>query len=126
MRKFLRTAAATLLFALGIPYGPSQSHAAPADPQRFLKVKEWRGVLTTKAESSGQQKDTYSSTTWSSAISVSGRFQLKPHHDSRNLDSLSWRGKGEAVIRVTGKRFTQFPRRLSPKRSWVTTRTPSR
>ena len=97
-----------LALSQSVAFLPRIVAAGTDDPRRFLQVKEWAGTLKTSAQSSGQRRELDSTVTFSSAISVSGRFQLVPHHDPRNLDSLSWRGKGEALIRVTGKRTTQF------------------
>ncbi len=88
---------------------PRAAGAGADDPRRLLQVKEWAGTLRTAAQSSGERKAPGSTVTFSSAITVTGRFQLAPHQDARNLDSLSWRGKGEALVRVTGKRTTQYP-----------------
>lgn len=92
------------LFALPLYAGTANATA----PQRFLQVKEWTGTLSTGAESSGERKDSISTTTYQSSITVNGRFTLVPHHDPRNVDSLSWRGKGEALVRVSGKRKVQY------------------
>ncbi|HEU5078422.1 MAG TPA: hypothetical protein VFT72_04380 [Opitutaceae bacterium] len=71
---------------------------------RFLQVKEWDGVLATHAESSGSRESSGTFTTYSSAIFVQGRFHLEPHFDKRGKKQIGWKGKGEAAVRVNGKR----------------------
>ena len=82
---------------------------APDAPDRFLKVPEWAGTLSTKAASSGERTDSDMTLTWSTAIAVDGRFNLKTVYDRRDTKPLSWRGKGEATIRVSGKRTSRYP-----------------
>lgn len=82
---------------------------SPTDPARFTKIKEWKGTLSTQAQSTGQNQDGTTKTTWESSIRVDGMFKLVPHTDNRNVDPFSLRGQGEARIYVTGKRVTQYP-----------------
>lgn len=88
---------------------PAALQLSPTDPQRFFKVKEWKGALETSAQSSGERTDGDATVTYNSSIRVVGRFKLAPHIDTRNVDELSWRGKGEAHIQVSGRRKALYP-----------------
>src|SRR4051812_29867632 len=69
------------------------------DPQRFFQVKQWDGLMETGTQGSGTRKEGDSTVTWKSSIRVDARFKIQPHRDKRNLDPISWTGKGEAHIR---------------------------
>lgn len=98
---------------LGASFAPAFSPAAkaapapvavsPTDPERFIKIPEWNGSFRTGTQNSGERKQSISTVTWSDSITVEGRFKLAPYKDPRN-PATTLRGKGEAHIRVSGKR----------------------
>jgi hypothetical protein len=91
----------------------SSSRAADVtntDPQRDFQVKQWSGAFDTKASSSGKRERPGNGVeTYSSSITVEGRFKLTPFVDKRNGPDPVWRGKGDARITVSGKSTAVYP-----------------
>ncbi|HEU5079128.1 MAG TPA: hypothetical protein VFT72_07935 [Opitutaceae bacterium] len=100
--KFLRAFSRVAILAAS--FSAASFTATAADAQRFAAVKEWDGTFTSQAGSAGERVGTYSTLNYNSHITVSGHFHLNAFYDPNNGNKLSWRGTGEAVVRVNGQR----------------------
>lgn len=105
MTAFARAVPLLLLLLLAFAWPRAAVAGRPGDrePQRFLAIPDWNGTLGTQAQSSGEIHDGDTTYTYSSSVVVRARFHLSEVRDRRDGNRPSWRGRGEARVRVVGR-----------------------